>query len=84
MQTNANSAAFPRPYQEHVDKRGSREVITIGAAGLTKREAFAAQILAGIIAADSDTNHGLAVDLFPGHAVRYADALLAELEKRPA
>ena len=84
MQTNSNSAAYPRAYQEHVGKDGKMEVITCGAPGLTKREALAAQMLAAIIAADSDTDHRIAVDLFPGHAVRYADALLTALERKAA
>lgn len=84
MQPNANQAAYPRAYQEHVGKDGKMEVITCGAPGLTKREAFAAQILAGIIAADADTDHAVGARVYPYAAVRYADALLAELEKRPS
>ena len=44
--------------------------------GLTKRELFAAMAMQGILARDEGTKRGLLVD-----AVRFADALLAELAK---
>jgi hypothetical protein len=47
---------------------------------LTKRELFAAMVMQGFAA---DTNEGAQPAVIASYAVRYADALLAELAKEP-
>jgi hypothetical protein len=48
--------------------------------GLSKRELFAAMVMQGFAA---DTNEGAQPEVIASYAVRYADALLAELAKEP-
>lgn len=88
MQPNANQAAYPRAYQEHVGKDGKMEVITCGAPGLTKREAFAKAAMLGLLSNDEEwSSQGTTEPItkrLAARAVEYADALLAALERKPS
>lgn len=68
---NGNSAAFPVLVEE-CQRVGETEMFR----GLTKRELFAAMAMQGL--ADEEYPEGCAHE-----AVKYADALLAELAKEP-
>lgn len=77
--SKANEPAFPCEVYHREDgsidgvQTGSKQGIAIG---LTKRELFAAMAMQGYLA-----TKGLSPEVAARGSVRYADALLAELEK---
>jgi hypothetical protein len=80
---NADQSAYPQvPYRTVDGSTVTIDAYMSGFSGLTKREEFAKVILAGMLA--SDVSPGDVWD-YAREAVKYADALLAELakEKKP-
>ena len=73
---NADLPAMPTPYAD-LAQNGSRELYCTES-GLTKREMFAIAAMQGIC---SNPNDRYTYEQLAGHAVKHADALLAELEK---
>jgi len=75
--TNSDMPAMPF---EGGDNNGEQPYL-----GLTKREHFAGlamqAFISGIISVSRDEYHGWTEEDFSSHAVKHADALLAELEK---
>jgi hypothetical protein len=81
--TNANEAAFARPYSEQ--QPGDRLEPMYAQDGMTMREWLASQALAGILAAHSAPGMNLpAAAKAARWAFSYADFMLAEAKKPAA
>lgn len=87
--SNADSPAFGRSaikvnevYEDRETDRISSDTVEVdpGAVGLTKREYFAGLVMQGMVAHPSYRGEYAA---YAKYAVAAADALLAELEKKP-
>ena len=74
MKTEPNESAYPIP-----DATYPNGQVVFGSAGLTKREYFAALVLAGL-QGNIGTNRWSRKE-FAEDAVKYADALINELNK---
>jgi hypothetical protein len=74
--TEAEDPAFPNNLEQY-DNFGN--LTSVGATGLTKREYFAAIAIQGILANASGISNA---DHWIKIAIIYADALIAELEKK--
>ena len=72
---NADMPAMP------IELDGNGQYAPVAYTGLTKREMFAMAAMQGIL---SNPNDRYTYDQLAGHAVNYADALLAELEVNDA
>lgn len=73
---NGNKTAFPEHPPTPNGLGGEEYSLVYGSSGLTKREYFAAMAIQGMLAAGMVDPPYLS-----GLSIRYADALLAELEK---
>lgn len=86
--TNPDDQAFPRNYAYQNPEAGQSELKSLP--GLTKREYFAARAMQGLLAEnkidwgmwDINKNHSVKY-LVARNAIEFADALIAELNKKP-
>lgn len=77
---NGDQPAYPIQYEQEYGDHGMKEQTIKG--GMTKREVMAMAAMQGFLSILGDTNIGEPKpDYLASMSVKYADALLAELEK---